>query len=64
MSHSIGNESLNEKPSWQSWDLYNPTEEHAMLRETLQSFVKSEVEPQAHEHDKKEIFNIILDHEK
>ena len=54
------NYNSNEKPSWQSWDLYNPTEEHAMLRETLQSFVKSEVEPQAHEHDKKEIFNINL----
>lgn len=28
------------------FDLANPTSEHAMLRETVQAFVKSEVEPQ------------------
>lgn len=28
-----------------------------MLRETVRQFVQTEVEPQAHEHDKKEIFN-------
>ncbi len=42
------------------FDLANPTSEHAMLRETVQAFVKSEVEPQAHEHDKKERFNLPL----
>lgn len=42
------------------FDLYNPTSELSMLRETLQGFVKEEVEPQAHEHDKKEKFNIEL----
>lgn len=31
-----------------------------MLRETVRSFVESEVEPQAHEHDKKEKFNLPL----
>lgn len=44
----------------QTFDLYNPTPEHAMLRETVRSFVKSEVEPQAHEYDKKERFNLPL----
>jgi isovaleryl-CoA dehydrogenase len=42
------------------YDLYNPTQEHAMLRETLRSFVETEVEPQAHEHDRKEMFNLPL----
>lgn len=45
---------------WQSFDLYNPTPEHGMLRETLMSFTKAEVEPQAHEFDKKEQFNLPL----
>ena len=42
---------------WKKFDLYNPTEEHAMLRETVKQFVAKEVEPQAHESDKKEYFN-------
>ncbi len=42
------------------YDLFNPTQEHSMLRETVRSFVESEVEPQAHEHDKKEKFNLPL----
>jgi isovaleryl-CoA dehydrogenase len=42
------------------FDLFNPTPEHAMLRETLQQFVKSEVEPQALEYDRKEKFNVPL----
>lgn len=42
------------------FDLFNPTSEHAMLRETLQQFVKSEVEPQALEYDRKEKFNLPL----
>ena len=45
---------------YKEFDLYNPTPEHSMLRETLQAFVKSEVEPQAHEFDKKEQFNLGL----
>lgn len=43
-----------------TFDLYNPTPEHAMIRETLQSFTASEVEPQAHEFDRKERFNLPL----
>lgn len=31
-----------------------------MLRETLRQFVKEEVEPQAHEYDRKELFNLKL----
>src|SRR4051812_14705378 len=46
--------------NWREYDLYNPTEEHKMLRETVRSFVASEVEPQAHEYDRKEQFNLAL----
>ena len=42
---------------WQSIDLANPTEEHAMLREMIRNFVSEEVEPQALEYDKFEKFN-------
>ena len=45
---------------WKNMDLYNPTEEHAMLRESIRSFVKNEIEPQAAEFDKKEEFNLPL----
>lgn len=41
-------------------DLYQPTEEHKLLRETVRSFVKNEVEPQAEEYDRKEEFNLEL----
>ncbi len=44
----------------QNFDLFNPTEEHKMLRETVRQFVVSEVEPQAHEYDRKERFNLPL----
>jgi len=46
--------------NWDTFDLANPTEEHAMLREMIRDFVESEVEPQAHEHDKHERFNLSL----
>lgn len=42
------------------FDLFNPTPEHQMLRETIQSFVQAEVEPQAHAHDRAEKFNLPL----
>lgn len=42
------------------FDLFNPSEEHAMLRQTVRDFVKSEVEPQAAEFDRKEQFNLPL----
>lgn len=45
---------------YKSYDLYNPTDEHKMLRETLASFTKTEVEPQAHDFDRKENFNLAL----
>jgi isovaleryl-CoA dehydrogenase len=40
-----------------SFDLYNPTEEHKILRETLTRFVEEEVEPQAAEYNRDEKFN-------
>ncbi len=46
--------------NWKNLDLFNPTEEHTMLRETLRQFIKAEVEPQAHEYDRKELFNLPL----
>lgn len=42
------------------FDLYNPTQEHRHLRETLRSFVESEVDPQALEFNRKELFNVPL----
>ncbi|MAY04692.1 MAG: isovaleryl-CoA dehydrogenase [Euryarchaeota archaeon] len=41
-------------------DLANPSEEHLMLREMIRDFVQEFVEPQAHEYDKKEQFNLEL----
>lgn len=41
-------------------DLYNPTEEHAALRELLADFTRREVEPQAAEFDEKGELNIAL----
>ncbi|MGZ3692313.1 MAG: acyl-CoA dehydrogenase family protein, partial [Pseudobdellovibrio sp.] len=46
--------------NWKSFDLLNPTESHKMLRDMVKSFVQSEVEPQAHEFDRKEQFNLNL----
>lgn len=46
--------------SWKSFDLLNPSDEHKMLRDMVKSFVESEVEPQAHAHDKNEKFNLTL----
>lgn len=45
---------------WQTYDLYNPTEEHRMLREMAREFVQTEVEPQAAEYDRQERFNLPL----
>lgn len=45
---------------WKNFDLLNPTEEHKMLREMVRSFVQAEVEPQAHQHDREEKFNVDL----
>lgn len=43
-----------------NFDLLNPTEEHKMLRQMVREFVEKEVEPQALEYDRKEIFNLPL----
>lgn len=40
--------------------LHNPTEEMALLRETLRRFVEKEVEPQALEYERSEKFNVPL----
>ena len=41
-------------------DVFNPSEEHAMLRSMIREFVEAEVEPQALEFDQKECFNLPL----
>jgi len=46
--------------AWQNLDLSNPTDEHSMLRKMVRDFVVTEVEPQAHEFDRKEQFNLPL----
>ncbi len=37
--------------------LVNPTEEHAMLRQTVREFTRKEIEPQAEEYDRKGVLN-------
>ncbi|MCZ6730650.1 MAG: acyl-CoA dehydrogenase family protein [SAR324 cluster bacterium] len=44
----------------QSYDLFNPNEELALLRETVRRFVEREVEPQVLEHERNETFNRAL----
>lgn len=43
-----------------SLDIFNPSEEHKLLRETVRSFTRKELEPQAAEYDRKELFNLPL----
>jgi isovaleryl-CoA dehydrogenase len=45
---------------WATVDLFNPTAEHALLRQTVRELVRAEVEPQAMEHDRDERFNLPL----
>jgi isovaleryl-CoA dehydrogenase len=45
---------------WQNLDLFAPTEEHRLLRQTLDEFVAREVEPQALEYNREERFNHSL----
>ncbi len=40
--------------------LFNPTEEHRMLRQTMADFARKEVEPQAAAHDAKGTLNVAL----
>ncbi len=46
--------------TWRDFDLFNPTEEHKMLRQTLRQFVAAEIEPQAEAFDRDEKFNLTL----
>lgn len=41
-------------------DLFNPTDEHRMLREMIRDFAESEVAPQAAEYDEKQCLNVDL----
>ncbi|MFU8802936.1 MAG: acyl-CoA dehydrogenase family protein [Bradymonadaceae bacterium] len=41
-------------------DLFNPSEEHGVLREMVRTFAEREVEPQAEEFDRTEQFNLEL----
>jgi len=41
-------------------DFFNPTEEHGAFRDVLRDFVEKEVDPQAKEYNRKEIFNYNL----
>lgn len=41
-------------------DLFNPTEEHKVLRDMVRSFAEREVAPQAEEYDRSEKFNLDL----
>jgi len=43
--------------AWRRIDLFAPTPEHALFRDSLDAFVAGEVEPQAAEHDRSETFN-------
>jgi isovaleryl-CoA dehydrogenase len=43
--------------AWRHLNLFAPTEEHRLLAETLQAFVRDEVEPQATEFNRDERFN-------
>ena len=40
--------------------LFDPTEEHAMLRQMVREFTVNEVEPQAALHDEKGVLNVPL----
>jgi alkylation response protein AidB-like acyl-CoA dehydrogenase len=44
----------------QPLNMYNPTEEHQSLRQMVRSFVETEVDPQALQHNRSESFNIPL----
>jgi isovaleryl-CoA dehydrogenase len=52
-----GSEADGATGGWRDFDLFAPSEEHALLAESLRIFVQREVEPQAAEHDRQERFN-------
>ncbi len=43
-----------------NFDLFNPSDEHKLLRSTVREFVAAEIEPQALECDRREMFNLSL----
>jgi len=47
-------------PSWRDFDLFAPSDEHALFARSLAEFVEREVEPQAAQHDRNEEFNVAL----
>ena len=47
-------------PDWKDFSLSDPRAEHKALRKMTSDFVQKEVEPQAEEFDKKELFNLQL----
>lgn len=51
---------MSENVSLSDFDLYSPTEEHRMLRDSVRAFVRGEVEPQALQFDREERFNLPL----
>lgn len=46
--------------NWKNIDLFNPTEEHALLRKLVSEFTRDHIEPQANQFNREEIFNISL----
>lgn len=59
-STGAGGQAATDRGSWQTFDLFNPTPEHGLLRDLLRDFVRDRVEPQALEHDRAERFNLDL----
>ena len=55
---SYHDDTHDDKPSLSK--LFNPTEDHAALREMVRSFTEREVEPQALGHNRSETFNLDL----
>jgi len=45
---------------YRKFDLFNPTDEHRALRETVHKFAEDEIAPQANAYDDKETFNMEL----
>src|SRR5216110_81105 len=46
--------------NWHDLNLFEPTDEHRLLADTLRAFVTDEVEPQATQFNREERFNVAL----
>ncbi len=53
-------ESFSPKVDLSKFDLFNPTEEHQMLRQTVRQFTAKHIEPGAISRDKQEFFDVKL----